>query len=177
MLVWQYYIVYWLVKGLSAQYHMKQCIGLTERLWIESDGLTLAWYCENRHMVVVWIITVCIWNEGVVCTVCKLNVHKRCAKNVANNCGINTKDMAKVLQELGISGDKFSTASKRKKVRCHYCYALPYRWDIKSCLLSVCLSLFICYVGLYRAAVTYCHTLEILLLNGLGKCHKTNNKR
>jgi len=50
-----------------------------------------------------------------LCAVCKLNVHKRCAKNVANNCGINTKDMAKVLQELGISGDKFSTASKRKK--------------------------------------------------------------
>jgi len=53
-----------------------------------------------------------------VYAVCKLNVHKRCAKNVANNCGINTKDMAKVLQELGISGDKFSTASKRKKAGC-----------------------------------------------------------
>jgi len=53
-----------------------------------------------------------------MCAVCKLNVHKRCAKNVANNCGINTKDMAKVLQELGISGDKFSTASKRKKAGC-----------------------------------------------------------
>ena len=57
-----------------------------------------------------------------VCAVCKLNVHKRCAKNVANNCGINTKDMAKVLQELGISGDKFSTASKRKKVNYHHYY-------------------------------------------------------
>ena len=67
----------------------------------------------------------------IVCTVCKLNVHKRCAKNVANNCGINTKDMAKVLQELGISGDKFSTASKRKKARVP---VLQFVGDV--CLLS-----------------------------------------
>jgi len=44
-----------------------------------------------------------------------MNVHKRCQKNVANNCGINTKDMATVLNQLGISGDKLN-ASKRKKV-------------------------------------------------------------
>jgi len=44
-----------------------------------------------------------------------MNVHKRCQKNVANNCGINTKDMAAVLNQLGISGDKLN-ASKRKKV-------------------------------------------------------------
>ena len=48
-------------------------------------------------------------------TVCGMNVHKRCQKNVANNCGINTKDMATVLNQLGISGDKLN-ASKRKKV-------------------------------------------------------------
>jgi len=47
--------------------------------------------------------------------VCCMNVHKRCQKNVANNCGINTKDMAAVLNQLGISGDKLN-ASKRKKV-------------------------------------------------------------
>jgi len=45
-----------------------------------------------------------------------MNVHKRCEKNVANNCGINTKDMAAVLNQLGISGDKLNP-SKRKKVR------------------------------------------------------------
>ena len=49
-------------------------------------------------------------------SVCAMNVHKRCQKNVANNCGINTKDMAAVLNQLGISGDKLN-ASKRKKVR------------------------------------------------------------
>jgi len=49
-------------------------------------------------------------------SVCGMNVHKRCQKNVANNCGINTKDMAAVLNQLGISGDKLN-ASKRKKVQ------------------------------------------------------------
>lgn len=54
--------------------------------------------------------------------VCGMNVHKRCQKNVANNCGINTKDMATVLNQLGISGDKLN-ASKRKKV-CNLLFAL-----------------------------------------------------
>lgn len=35
-----------------------------------------------------------------------MNVHKRCHKNVANNCGINTKMMAEILNEMGISPDK-----------------------------------------------------------------------
>lgn len=38
--------------------------------------------------------------------VCSMNVHKRCQKNVANNCGINTKAMAEVLSTIGISADK-----------------------------------------------------------------------
>lgn len=35
-----------------------------------------------------------------------MNVHKRCQKNVANNCGINTKQMAEILSAMGISPDK-----------------------------------------------------------------------
>lgn len=35
--------------------------------------------------------------------VCNMNVHKRCQKNVANNCGINTRQMAEVLDQIGIS--------------------------------------------------------------------------
>lgn len=37
-----------------------------------------------------------------------MNVHKRCQKNVANNCGINMKEMAEVLSTIGISPDKQS---------------------------------------------------------------------
>ena len=31
-----------------------------------------------------------------------MNVHKRCQKNVANNCGINTRQMAQVLDQIGV---------------------------------------------------------------------------
>lgn len=43
-----------------------------------------------------------------------MNVHKRCQKNVANNCGINTKQMAAILNEMGISPDK-QGAPRRSK--------------------------------------------------------------
>ena len=46
--------------------------------------------------------------------VCKMNIHKRCEKNVANDCGINKRDMANVLSELNLTSEKLST--KRKKV-------------------------------------------------------------
>ena len=32
-----------------------------------------------------------------------MNLHKRCQKNVANNCGINPKQIALILQQLGVS--------------------------------------------------------------------------
>ncbi|VVC92304.1 unnamed protein product [Leptidea sinapis] len=37
---------------------------------------------------------------------CSMNVHKRCQKNVANNCGINTKELSEMLSDLGITPDK-----------------------------------------------------------------------
>uniref|UniRef100_A0A914D583 Protein kinase C n=1 Tax=Acrobeloides nanus TaxID=290746 RepID=A0A914D583_9BILA len=53
-------------------------------------------------------------NQGLQCSVCKLNVHKRCQRNVANNCGINAKQMASELAQLGITGDKLSSRKTRK---------------------------------------------------------------
>lgn len=47
-----------------------------------------------------------LFRQGLQCEVCNLNVHKRCQKNVANNCGINTKDLAQLLATMGISIDK-----------------------------------------------------------------------
>lgn len=43
------------------------------------------------------------WRQGLQCEECKMNVHKRCQKNVANNCGINPKQVALLLQEIGIA--------------------------------------------------------------------------
>lgn len=47
-----------------------------------------------------------------------MNVHKRCQKNVANNCGINTKMMAEILNEMGISPDK-NPRPRPSKVSCY----------------------------------------------------------
>ncbi|KAH7730321.1 kinase C eta type [Aphelenchoides avenae] len=55
-----------------------------------------------------------LMNQGLQCSVCKLNVHKRCQRNVANNCGINAKQMAQELAQLGLTGDKMSIRGKRK---------------------------------------------------------------
>jgi novel protein kinase C epsilon type len=40
-----------------------------------------------------------------------MNVHKRCKKNVANNCGINSKQLAKMIEEMGLT-----PGNPRKKV-------------------------------------------------------------
>ncbi|KAI6189657.1 Protein kinase C [Aphelenchoides bicaudatus] len=55
-----------------------------------------------------------IFNQGLQCSQCKLNVHKRCQRNVANNCGIDSKKMALELAQLGLTGDKMSLRAKKK---------------------------------------------------------------
>jgi hypothetical protein len=42
------------------------------------------------------------WLIGRICccSVCSMNVHKRCKENVANTCGINPRHMADILQEM-----------------------------------------------------------------------------
>lgn len=42
-------------------------------------------------------------------------MHKRCEKNVANTCGIDTKKFGEILQGLGISSDR--SASGKKEAR------------------------------------------------------------
>ncbi|XP_022090555.1 calcium-independent protein kinase C-like isoform X4 [Acanthaster planci] len=51
--------------------------------------------------------------QGLQCEACKMNVHKRCDKNVAPNCGINPKRMAEILSEMGVTGDKLSIRRKK----------------------------------------------------------------
>lgn len=51
-------------------------------------------------------------------TVCKMNVHRRCETNVAPNCGVDARGIAKVLADLGVTPDKITNSGqRRKKVR------------------------------------------------------------
>ncbi|XP_049819763.1 protein kinase C isoform X2 [Aethina tumida] len=53
-----------------------------------------------------------LYRQGLQCEQCNLNVHKRCQKNVANNCGIDVKQMAAILKEIGVTPE--NPTSKRK---------------------------------------------------------------
>uniref|UniRef100_A0A674PDG6 Protein kinase C n=1 Tax=Takifugu rubripes TaxID=31033 RepID=A0A674PDG6_TAKRU len=58
-----------------------------------------------------------LMRQGLQCKVCKMNVHRRCEKNVAPNCGVDARGIAKVLSDLGVTPDKISnTAQRRRKV-------------------------------------------------------------
>uniref|UniRef100_A0A7N6BWR6 Protein kinase C n=1 Tax=Anabas testudineus TaxID=64144 RepID=A0A7N6BWR6_ANATE len=64
-----------------------------------------------------------LMRQGLQCKVCKMNVHRRCETNVAPNCGVDARGIAKVLSDLGVTPDKISnTAQRRRKVRTYsYC--------------------------------------------------------
>uniref|UniRef100_A0A1S4MWU8 Protein kinase C n=1 Tax=Pediculus humanus subsp. corporis TaxID=121224 RepID=A0A1S4MWU8_PEDHC len=47
-----------------------------------------------------------LFRQGLQCEACNMNVHKRCQKNVANNCGLNTKQLAEILSLIGIDPNK-----------------------------------------------------------------------
>uniref|UniRef100_A0A8C9XYL1 Protein kinase C n=1 Tax=Sander lucioperca TaxID=283035 RepID=A0A8C9XYL1_SANLU len=59
-----------------------------------------------------------LMRQGLQCKVCKMNVHRRCETNVAPNCGVDARGIAKVLSDLGVTPDKIcNTAQRRRKVR------------------------------------------------------------
>ncbi|CAD5232253.1 unnamed protein product [Bursaphelenchus xylophilus] len=68
-------------------------------------------FCDHCGSMLYGLI-----KQGLQCRVCELNVHKRCQRNVANNCGINSRQMAAELAQLGLTGDKMSLKQKKKVV-------------------------------------------------------------
>jgi len=67
-------------------------------------------FCEHCGSLLYGII-----KQGVQCEACGMNVHKRCAKNVANSCGVNPKQLSELLSAIGLTGDKLNKQTQKKK--------------------------------------------------------------
>uniref|UniRef100_A0A4W3H6D3 Protein kinase C n=1 Tax=Callorhinchus milii TaxID=7868 RepID=A0A4W3H6D3_CALMI len=63
-----------------------------------------------------------LMRQGLQCKVCKMNVHRRCETNVAPNCGVDARGIAKVLADLGVTPDKITNSGQRRKK------VGPHRW-------------------------------------------------
>ncbi|KYQ54137.1 Protein kinase C epsilon type [Trachymyrmex zeteki] len=46
------------------------------------------------------------FRQGLKCDVCNMNVHKRCYKNVAPSCGIDTKALSDILKKINFCANK-----------------------------------------------------------------------
>ncbi|KAK2708104.1 calcium-independent protein kinase C-like [Artemia franciscana] len=60
-----------------------------------------------------------LFKQGLQCSVCNMNVHIRCQKNVANNCGIDTKQLAEILKGMGLKNEHLNPPAKPKKISIH----------------------------------------------------------
>ena len=56
-----------------------------------------------------------LYRQGLKCEACEVNVHKRCQHNVANSCGINARQLADILNDMGMTPHKLTESSKPKK--------------------------------------------------------------
>uniref|UniRef100_A0A8C5AG55 Protein kinase C n=1 Tax=Gadus morhua TaxID=8049 RepID=A0A8C5AG55_GADMO len=75
-----------------------------------------------------------LMRQGLQCKVCKMNVHRRCESNVAPNCGVDARGIAKVLADLGVTPDKISNTAQRRRKVSRRCPSVP---------LSLCPSLYL----------------------------------
>ncbi|XP_018907976.1 protein kinase C isoform X1 [Bemisia tabaci] len=74
-----------------------QRFGVNVPHMFESHTYKLLTFCDHCGSLLYGF-----YKQGLQCTVCKFNVHRRCQKNVANNCGINSKELAEALSNLGV---------------------------------------------------------------------------
>ncbi|XP_030628019.1 protein kinase C, eta, b [Chanos chanos] len=60
-------------------------------------------YCNHCGSLLYGVI-----KQGLQCKGCKMNIHIRCEKNVAPNCGVNSAELASKLAEIGLQPGRLS---------------------------------------------------------------------
>ncbi|KAF4070802.1 hypothetical protein AMELA_G00277750 [Ameiurus melas] len=60
-------------------------------------------YCNHCGSLLYGLV-----KQGLQCKGCKMNVHIRCEKNVAPNCGVNSAQLATKLAEIGLEAGRLS---------------------------------------------------------------------
>ncbi|CAN0255479.1 unnamed protein product [Lampetra fluviatilis] len=51
--------------------------------------------------------------QGLHCKECRMDVHRRCERNVAPNCGVDAREMARVLATIGVTPDKINQPRRK----------------------------------------------------------------
>ncbi|KAM7539621.1 hypothetical protein Aperf_G00000027166 [Anoplocephala perfoliata] len=54
-------------------------------------------FCEHCGSMLFGIM-----RQGLQCEVCKVNIHRRCEKNVASHCGVKTRNLITAIRECGL---------------------------------------------------------------------------
>ena len=78
-----------------------------------------------------------------------MNVHRRCESNVAPNCGVDARGIAKVLADLGVTPDKISNTAQRRRKVSRRCPSVPL-----SLCPSLCLSVILGHIVRNAALVS-----------------------
>ncbi|XP_072538848.1 protein kinase C, eta, b [Salminus brasiliensis] len=60
-------------------------------------------YCNHCGSLLYGLL-----KQGLQCKGCKMNVHIRCERNVAPNCGVNSAELASKLAEIGLQPSRLS---------------------------------------------------------------------
>jgi len=67
---------------------------------------------NEKNLFLFFSVSLSVLNQE-----CKLNVHKRCTRNVANDCGLDKKKLASVLADLNINTEPQKMVQKFLSIR------------------------------------------------------------